>query len=68
MSPRPKIDPRVRVAMGRRFGASPAARERMRKHDAEQEWRGVCRRCGKEWRGKLADRHVCEEGADGPAA
>lgn len=44
-------DKKMRVAFGRRYGATPMAREYMEKENAKLEWRGACRRCGRELKG-----------------
>ena len=39
------------VALGRRFGASPSARERMSAENAKLTWWTRCRRCGEALKG-----------------
>ena len=55
---------RAKIAMGRRFGASPEARERMDAANAEAIWQGKCRHCGVPLKGTLKQLkdHVCENG------
>lgn len=63
MTPQQK---KTAVAVGRRFGASPEAREKMRQADAEAAWSGVCRHCNTPLRGRIADllSHRCADGAE----
>ncbi len=53
---------RTPVALGRRLGMSPAAREKQKEVDAAAIWRGKCRKCGEELRGTLAAmrEHKCD--------
>lgn len=44
---------RTEIALGRRFGASPAARERMRAANEDAVWTGGCQACGQAWKGTL---------------
>lgn len=55
------------VAVGRRFGASPAARERMALVDDEATWHGTCRRCKERVQGsrKQLKAHICADRGDG---
>lgn len=55
---------KIAVAMGRRFGASPAARERMAAADDAATWRAVCRHCGERLLGsrKQLMAHICITG------
>lgn len=55
------MDKKGKVFIGRRFGASPEARERMDKHDAEQTWHATCPRCDEKVKGSLAElrEHRC---------
>lgn len=60
------VEKRKAVAMGRRLGMSPAARERLNAHNAECTWVGRCRRCGVTVKGKLgALAHECQGVGDG---
>ncbi len=61
---------RTWIAIGRRFGASPEARERMAKADAEAtDWQGTCKYCGCVFRGSAAtlrtmmSAHTCQRPA-----
>ncbi len=54
----------ARIAFGRRFGASPEARERIAKADAEALWFAVCTKCKTKYKGTLTDiragtAHIC---------
>jgi len=53
---------KMRIAYGRRFGATPEARERMEQENAKLIWRGRCRRCGEMLKGTPAQlkEHTCE--------
>lgn len=44
---------RAQVSMGRRFGASPEAREKMAAADDEATWVGQCPRCHMALKGTL---------------
>jgi len=59
------------VAVGRQFGASPGARERMQEADQEAIWTGACRHCAIPLKGTLKQlrEHRCSvEGRDGQQA
>lgn len=53
---------RGEVAMGRRFGASPPARERAAQENAKLEWAGTCRHCKAALKGTplTLKEHVCD--------
>lgn len=55
---------RTPVAMGRRLGMSPEARERQKEVDAAAIWHATCRKCKKGVKGTLAQlrKHVCDNG------
>jgi hypothetical protein len=61
------LDKRRSVFLGRRLGATPAARERLNAFNAEQTWIGKCRKCKAPVKGTLSalSTHKCE-GGDGP--
>lgn len=64
-------DKRTAIALGRRFGASPAAREQMAAENAKLFWIGRCRFCRAIFKGTpkeletLMAAHRCRELKDG---
>lgn len=55
---------RTPVAMGRRLGMSPQAREAQKEIDEAAIWRGKCQKCHLTIKGTLARmrEHVCDNG------
>lgn len=61
-----KLD-RAHLAVGRHFGPSPEARERIAAAEAEALWRARCPKCGSQLRGSMAElkAHRCQEASSG---
>lgn len=56
----------TQVRIGRRVGASPEARARMKEADDKAIWSGTCRLCGKLVKGDLVNlmEHKCGDAAE----
>lgn len=61
-----ELDPRefkrMKVAYGRRFGATPEHREWMAEKNDQMVWHGTCRRCGQTLKGtpETIRAHKCD--------